>query len=98
MGLTFAALRTALYWFALVFVAYGCFRALSIFWPEMSFGQMHVSFAIAETPFSVFRDKNFALALSGLIGAAAFGFGAAHFVSTFIIRFSFYLNRKGLSR
>jgi hypothetical protein len=59
----------------------------------MSVEQLRLSVRAAETPFSVFRDKNFAFALSGLIGAAAIGFGIANLISISLIRWALAWNR-----
>jgi hypothetical protein len=90
--------RTLLFWGLFLFATYAGLRSLELYWPEMSFQQLLVSVRSAETPFSVFRDKNFAFALSGLIGAAAIGFAIANLVLISLIRLSFAWNRHIITR
>lgn len=90
-------LRTVAYWVLFAAVTYGSFRVLEVYWPEMSATQLRASIEAAASPFVVFRDKNFAIALSGLIGAAAMGFAAAGLVSVLFVRASLGWNRRKLT-
>ena len=90
--------RTVLFWGVFLSATYAALRSLQLYWPEMSFEQLRLSVRAAETSFSVFRDKNFAFALSGLIGAAAIGFAMADLVSILLIRWALAWNRRIITR
>jgi hypothetical protein len=91
-------LRIGAYWALLAIATYGSFRALETYWPDMSVQQLADSVGAASSPFAVFRDKHFAIALSGLIGAAAIGFWIASLLSVVFIRASLTYNRRWIVR
>jgi hypothetical protein len=91
-------LRIGAYWALLAIVTYGSFRVLESYWPEMSVQQLRESVEAASSPFTVFRDKHFAIALSGLIGSAAIGFWIANLVSVVLIRASLTYNCRWIVR
>jgi hypothetical protein len=86
--------RTLLFWSIFLSATYASLRSLQLYWPEMSFEQLRLSVRAADTPFSVFRDKNFAFALSGLIGTVAIGFAIANLASILLIRSALAWNRR----
>ena len=93
MRLIAGVLRTAVFWVLFVIATIGSLKALELYWPEMSVQQLRASVEAASTPFAVFRDKNLAFALSGLIGAAAIGFWVANLVSVILVRISLARSR-----
>ena len=90
--------RLIVFWGLFGLATYGAFKALGLYWPEMSVGQLQASIAGAPSPVAVFRDKSFAIGLAGLIAAAATGFWVAYFVAIVRIRLSLEWNRRQITR
>src|SRR6266852_5909957 len=92
------AARLVVFWGLFVLATHGAFRALAVYWPEMSAEQLQAAITSAPTPFSVFRDKNFAIGLAGLIAATAAGFWATYLISAALVRLSLEWNRRWIAR